>query len=49
MQENLKVRGSNKYKIPHLKKSILKKEGNLPSQMACDPILVQDVVNYLTI
>jgi len=47
MQEIMKIRGSNKYIIPHLKKSILEKEGNIPSQMACDPNLVLDIVNYL--
>jgi len=43
----MKIGSSNKYKIPHLKKVILEKEGNLPSQMACDPILVRDVISCL--
>ncbi|XP_019097494.1 PREDICTED: uncharacterized protein LOC109131248 [Camelina sativa] len=47
MQEIMKVRGSNKYKIPHLKKSTLEREGNLPSQMACDSVLVRDAITYL--
>ncbi|KAJ0247163.1 hypothetical protein HA466_0166060 [Hirschfeldia incana] len=47
MQEVMKVRGSNNYKIPHLKKAIMEKEGNLPSQMSCDRLLVRDVIDYL--
>ena len=48
MQEIMRVQGENKYKIPHMKKSVLEKEGNLPLQLSCDPILVQDVINYLS-
>lgn len=47
MQEIMKVQGENTYKIPHLKKAIMEKEGNLPSQMSCDRLLVRDVINYL--
>lgn len=47
MQEIMKVQGENTYKIPHLKKAIMEKKGNLPSQMSCDRLLVRDVINYL--
>lgn len=47
MQEIMKVQGKNTYKIPHLKKAIMEKEGNLPLQMSCNHVLVCDVINYL--
>ncbi|XP_050920259.1 uncharacterized protein LOC127137895 [Lathyrus oleraceus] len=47
MIEVMKANGSNKYKIPHLNKERLEREGQLPVQMKCDPILVQEVFKYL--
>ena len=49
MIEIMKANGSNKYKIPHLNKERLEREGQLPVQMKCDPILVQEVFKYLNI
>ena len=48
MIEIMKEKGSHKYKIPHVKKAVLEKEGQLPTQMKCDPVLVQEVINYLS-
>lgn len=45
MQEIMKIGGSNKYKISHLKKGVLEREGRLPTQITCDPTLVQNVMN----
>lgn len=47
MVEIMKAKGSNKYKIPHLKKDALYEQGGIPSQLNCDPMLVQEVTQYL--
>ncbi|XP_058726901.1 uncharacterized protein LOC131598302 [Vicia villosa] len=47
MIEIMKIRGSQKYKIPHFKKEMLEHQGQLPKQLKCDPTLVQDVLRYL--
>ncbi|KAK2366852.1 hypothetical protein QL285_080188 [Trifolium repens] len=50
MIEIMKTKGSNKYDIPHIKKdSIMQQEGQLPTQIKCDPSLVEDVISYLRI
>ena len=43
----MKVGGSNKYKIPHLKKYTLESIGLLPKQLSCEATLVEDVLNTL--
>ncbi|KAI5381831.1 hypothetical protein KIW84_UN0398 [Lathyrus oleraceus] len=43
MIEIMKEKGSNKYKIPHVNKERLERVGQLPIQIKCDPILVQEV------
>ncbi|KAL7154802.1 hypothetical protein ABFS83_03G027500 [Erythranthe nasuta] len=48
MIEVLKVKGCNKYKIPHIKKVMLERTGQFPTQLKCDPELVQEVINYLS-
>ncbi|CAA7037110.1 unnamed protein product [Microthlaspi erraticum] len=45
--ETMKIGGANTYKIPHMKKDRLEREGRLPIQLACDPILVQEVISSL--
>lgn len=47
MTKVMKAIGSNKYKIPHINKRGLERQGQLPTQMKCDPTLVQEVLNYL--
>ncbi|XP_058775250.1 uncharacterized protein LOC131649505 [Vicia villosa] len=47
MIEIMKARSFNKYKIPHMQKEMLERQGELPIQLKCDPKLVQDVLNYL--
>lgn len=47
MREILKIEGSNKYKIPHVNKSRLEREGGLPTQVSCDYNLVQNVMTML--
>lgn len=47
MIEIMKVRGSHKYKIPHMKKLTLEREAKLPKQLKCDPKLVKDVLHDL--
>jgi hypothetical protein len=44
---NFDANGSNKYKIPHMNKKRLERGGQLPTQVKCNPMLVQDVLNYL--
>ncbi|CAE5958032.1 unnamed protein product [Arabidopsis arenosa] len=36
MQETMRIGGSNNYKIPHIKKEALEREGLLPRQIKCD-------------
>lgn len=45
--EIMQAKGSNKYNIPHIKKAMLEKEGQLPIQLKCDSELIDDVLNYL--
>lgn len=47
MCEIMKIGGLNKYKIPHMKKSVLEKDGLLPTRISCDAMLVQNVMNTL--
>lgn len=44
----MKVRGYNKYKIPHLKKATLERNGRLSTKINCDPTSVQNMLaNYM--
>ncbi|XP_057789677.1 uncharacterized protein LOC131006538 [Salvia miltiorrhiza] len=47
MVETMKVQGSNKYKIPRVNKARLEREGCLPKQITCDPVLVENVRSQL--
>ncbi|XP_071699553.1 uncharacterized protein [Rutidosis leptorrhynchoides] len=47
MKEIMKVHGGNNYKIPHIGKSRLERQGNLPLHIGCDQDLIDDVVSYL--
>lgn len=47
MAEIMKVKGSNKYKIPHMKKDVLYNQGEIPRQLRCDPSLIHEVTQYL--
>lgn len=47
MMEIMRSKGSNKYKIPHVNKTRLENRNELPSQLRCDPMLVQEVMQYL--
>ncbi|XP_074352653.1 uncharacterized protein LOC141691797 [Apium graveolens] len=49
MMEILRVQGSNKYKIPHMKKSILERQGRLSRQMKCDVQLVTNAISWLNL
>ncbi|XP_071687835.1 uncharacterized protein [Rutidosis leptorrhynchoides] len=45
--EILKVRGGNEYRIPHIGKGRLEREGNLPPQIECDQNLI-DEMHFVT-
>ncbi|XP_058753748.1 uncharacterized protein LOC131626927 [Vicia villosa] len=47
MIEIMKIKGSNKYKIPHMKKDMLYNQSCIPTQLSCDSSLVQEVTEYL--
>ncbi|XP_074267443.1 uncharacterized protein LOC141590785 [Silene latifolia] len=47
MLEVLKLRGHNKYKIPHMHKTKLAKEGRLPQYLQVDFTLVNDCIRYV--
>ncbi|XP_074373577.1 uncharacterized protein LOC141713913 [Apium graveolens] len=44
MKAIMEVRGGNNYKIPHMKKSVLERSGELPIQLKCDVQLYKDVI-----
>jgi hypothetical protein len=41
-KETMKAHGSNKFKIPHMKKGTLERQGRLPLQIHCEPRLVHE-------
>ncbi|CAI8602512.1 unnamed protein product [Vicia faba] len=47
MIEIMKIKGSNKYKIPHMKKDMMYNQGCIPTQLSCDSLLIQEVTEYL--
>ncbi|XP_074302848.1 uncharacterized protein LOC141636453 [Silene latifolia] len=47
MLEVLQLRGYNKYKIPHMHKSKLAKEGRLPQYLQADINVVKDCIRYV--
>ncbi|XP_019099327.1 PREDICTED: uncharacterized protein LOC109132269 [Camelina sativa] len=47
MQETMKIGGSNNYKIPHMRKEALEREGQLPKQIKCNSTIVENVRNQL--
>ena len=47
MVEIMKVRGTNDYKILHMNKNSLERNGGLPRQVECDANLVKDVIEWL--
>ncbi|XP_057440743.1 uncharacterized protein LOC130732769 [Lotus japonicus] len=49
MIEIMKERGSNNYYVQHMKKEVLQREGQLPTQLKCDSSLVEEVIQYLTV
>ncbi|KAJ0080632.1 hypothetical protein Patl1_23779 [Pistacia atlantica] len=40
MIEIMRAKGSHKYKTPHVRKAMLESEGQLATQMRCEPVLV---------
>lgn len=47
MIEVMKEKGSINYKTPHIKKDVLQRQGQLPTQMRCERSLVEEVIRYL--
>lgn len=47
MTEIMKVRGTNSYKLPHMKKGSLERIGELPVKMHCDKEFIEDVTKWL--
>ena len=47
MTEVMKAKGCNRYKLMHMKKAMLERQGQLPDQLKCDLHVVQEVLNYL--
>ena len=42
LMEATKVKGCNKFKIPHMKKETLEREDRLPSSIPCNPSLLDE-------
>ena len=47
MIEVMKVHGGNNYKLPHMGKTQLMKDGNLPSQLQCEREVVERALAHL--
>lgn len=47
MIETMRVRGQNRYKIPHMGKDALRRAGNLPENLEVPTDLVRESINYL--
>lgn len=47
MKEILKVHCGNNYQIPHIGKSRLERQGNLPLQIECEQSLIDEAASYL--
>jgi hypothetical protein len=43
----MKVAGSNRFKIPHMNRGKLEKEGRLPLQITCEASLLADAMARL--
>jgi hypothetical protein len=47
MREILNLKGSNHYKVPHMRKLALQRLGILPVRLQCDRIIVDAARNFL--
>ncbi|XP_027109397.1 uncharacterized protein [Coffea arabica] len=47
MLEVMKNFGGNNYKVPHIRKQRLIKDGNIPLQIGCDKELIDKIIHYL--
>jgi hypothetical protein len=47
LKETMKVHGSNKFKLLHMKKGRLKRQGLLPLQVHCEATLVNEAMEKL--
>jgi hypothetical protein len=47
LKEAMKVKGCNKFKIPHMQKKKLENENRLPLQISCDASLLADAIASL--
>jgi hypothetical protein len=43
----MKVKGCNKFKIPHMQNKKLEKEDQLPLQISCEAFLLAEVIGSL--
>jgi hypothetical protein len=48
LMETMKVKGCNKYKIPHMQKERLEREDQLPLQISCEASLLDEAVATLS-
>ncbi|KAJ1270982.1 hypothetical protein BS78_06G093700 [Paspalum vaginatum] len=47
LKEAMKIKGSNKIKIPHMQKQRLEREDMLPLQIPCEPSLLAEAISSL--
>lgn len=47
MIEIMKTKGSNNYKIPHIQKGVMQRQGTLPTQLKCEISLVEEVMHHI--
>ncbi|XP_010236788.1 uncharacterized protein LOC100838703 [Brachypodium distachyon] len=47
MQEIMRIKGGHHYKIPHMKKESLERNGGIPVMITCDPTIVNEAREYV--
>ena len=49
MREIMRTGGNNGYDLPHIRKSMLERQGSLPLQLKCDATLVNEVMAQISV
>lgn len=47
MIEIMKEKGSNNYKISHIHKGVMQRQGTLPTQLKCNMSLVEEAMQHM--
>lgn len=47
LREIMKEKGGQHYLVPHMKKGVFERLGQLPTTLSCDPAIVQEAMEFL--